>query len=424
MESPNSARVPPQAWDHGTTNTDGTSSASGTSSCATSSSYVTSSCDSSSCESSSFDSSSSAASFDVSAVLRRQVAFSASHISALQILAAFRRGRLCLSCDSLAHPMPKCPNGAFVCPNCKGGDHRGHQCKQACRFCGVNHRGISIMDCLKNTSKLLRAQQQNLSQQDEAPTGVRLQRTASMLSSSSSTAPSTCSPAITPPSSTPLSSSSWPPLPSSSSPSAPSFVGLGGLRRSRTLPVDVRPPPPEDFLGGRHGINRQASPSPTASSSPAGSSSLRPSPSSSSSSSSPSASTPSYPPPPPPAPSFSRSNCCYGRTIWLSRLPPSTTDDQITEALNRGTRHGGVVKISRKGDWAYVEMSSLQSAYELVSRKIHMGGNVLKIQFRKSMTAITPPPPPSGEPDGGGDVGGVWKREEVFPSVGNWRLLV
>ncbi|SOS79959.1 RNA-binding protein, putative [Plasmodium sp. gorilla clade G1] len=66
-----------------------------------------------------------------------------------QMLEAFIQGRLCLSCDSLDHPMPLCPNNSFVCPNCHNVSHRGNDCPMKCRFCLKYHMGISIMDCLK-----------------------------------------------------------------------------------------------------------------------------------------------------------------------------------------------------------------------------------------------------------------------------------
>lgn len=66
-----------------------------------------------------------------------------------QMLEAFMQGRLCLSCDSLDHPMPLCPNNSFVCPNCHNISHRGNECPRKCRFCLKYHTGVSIMDCLK-----------------------------------------------------------------------------------------------------------------------------------------------------------------------------------------------------------------------------------------------------------------------------------
>ncbi|ANQ10815.1 Uncharacterized protein PCOAH_00052630 [Plasmodium coatneyi] len=66
-----------------------------------------------------------------------------------QMLEAFMQGRLCLSCDSLDHPMPLCPNNSFVCPNCHNISHRGNDCPMKCRFCLKYHVGVSIMDCLK-----------------------------------------------------------------------------------------------------------------------------------------------------------------------------------------------------------------------------------------------------------------------------------
>lgn len=87
---------------------------------------------------------------------QRQIRFGGGTITALDMLTAFQKGRLCLSCDCLGHPMPRCPNGAFVCPNCSASDHRGNECTQECRFCGIVHPGISTMHCMKDITKYLK----------------------------------------------------------------------------------------------------------------------------------------------------------------------------------------------------------------------------------------------------------------------------
>ncbi|PHJ24873.1 proteophosphoglycan related protein [Cystoisospora suis] len=70
-------------------------------------------------------------------------------LTRFEMLEAYAKGRLCLSCDSKSHRMPSCPFGEFVCPNCHRSSHRGEECPLRCRFCQQLHVGVSVTVCIK-----------------------------------------------------------------------------------------------------------------------------------------------------------------------------------------------------------------------------------------------------------------------------------
>eukprot|EP00914_Ancora_sagittata_P001696 GHVO01004100.1.p1 GENE.GHVO01004100.1~~GHVO01004100.1.p1 ORF type:complete len:198 (+),score=23.19 GHVO01004100.1:204-797(+) len=179
------------------------------------------------------------------------------------MLEAYYKSRLCLSCDSTAHPMPKCPNGTFVCPNCHASEHRGTECPRICRYCGLGHSGTSITACIKKHARKDPSRKMLIVSQDGQ---------------------------------------------SSSDTEQPEY----GCR-------------PDNW---------------------------------------------------------------FGRTVWVSRIPHDATDGDLTEAIEPILTDGKVLHICRRdgSNWAYVEMSSLEAAYELVSKQTQMMGKSLKVQFRKSLT--------------------------------------
>eukprot|EP00921_Rhytidocystis_pertsovi_P012680 GHVQ01020610.1.p1 GENE.GHVQ01020610.1~~GHVQ01020610.1.p1 ORF type:complete len:1033 (-),score=197.13 GHVQ01020610.1:5396-8494(-) len=340
-------------------------------------------------------------------------------LSQWHMVIAFQRGRLCLSCDNLTHSMPKCPNDAFVCPNCHSKDHRGTECPQPCRFCGKAHHGVSIMACLKETSKAMRSRRTHRrgsecrpnknDQQNDTHLWRRSPSSGSLLSTSTPPPTSLAStshrsmsfthsqPSPTPPSisssslARPACTTSARLLPSSSVPLLPSSNSTCLSQRSCVLLTTSDSAGCTGLSGTVEGSGHALRVATSASSRDGGvlrgcgrlggAGSVRP-------------------------------NNSYGRTVWVSRIPSTATEEQIRKTLNEAVSLGQhVVHIHRKEsttDWAYVEMSSIEAAYEIVGKHVVINGTQLKLQFRKSHSTMK------------GD-GGV--RGDNWDSVGGGRGL-
>eukprot|EP00923_Selenidium_pygospionis_P001460 GHVN01002148.1.p1 GENE.GHVN01002148.1~~GHVN01002148.1.p1 ORF type:complete len:620 (-),score=58.15 GHVN01002148.1:521-2380(-) len=85
--------------------------------------------------------------------MEEEKTFVPSKLSPPEMMEAYLRGTLCLGCDLVDHPLTKCPNATFVCPNCHKNDHRGGECSKPCRFCFRVHSGVNITRCIKNASR-------------------------------------------------------------------------------------------------------------------------------------------------------------------------------------------------------------------------------------------------------------------------------
>ncbi|KJP87409.1 hypothetical protein AK88_02966 [Plasmodium fragile] len=193
-----------------------------------------------------------------------------------QMLEAFMQGRLCLSCDSLDHPMPLCPNNSFVCPNCHNISHRGNDCPMKCRFCLKYHVGISIMDCLK---KARIQSEKNCSNEEKNETNR-----------------------------------------------------VGKNVKSNEDRVSVGP---------RFDIT-------------------------------------------------TRPDNSYGRSVYVSNLTEDITNVQLRDAINNNLENGYVVNIDRQDGYAFVELSNLNSTFQLVQKCININFRKLKIQFKKTGQFLIP----------------------------------
>ncbi|EUD66115.1 hypothetical protein C922_03585 [Plasmodium inui San Antonio 1] len=194
-----------------------------------------------------------------------------------QMLEAFMEGRLCLSCDSLDHPMPLCPNNSFVCPNCHNISHRGNDCPMKCRFCLKYHVGVSIMDCLKKAKV---QSEKNLTNEEKNETNK---------------------------------------------------VGKN-VKSSDDNKVSVGP---------RFDIT-------------------------------------------------TRPDNSYGRSVYVSNLSEDITNVQLRDAINNNLENGYVVNIDRQDGYAFVELSNLNSTFQLVQKSININFRKLKIQFKKTGQFLIP----------------------------------
>ncbi|CAA9991202.1 RNA-binding protein, putative [Plasmodium knowlesi strain H] len=193
-----------------------------------------------------------------------------------QMLEAFMQGRLCLSCDSLDHPMPLCPNNSFVCPNCHNISHRGNDCPMKCRFCLKYHVGVSIMDCLK---KARIQSEKNFPNEEKNETNK-----------------------------------------------------VGKNTKSQDDRVSVGP---------RFDIT-------------------------------------------------TRPDNSYGRSVYVSNLSEDITNVQLRDAINNHLDNGYVVNIDRQDGYAFVELSNLNSTFQLVQKSININFRKLKIQFKKTGQFLIP----------------------------------
>ncbi|EAA15183.1 hypothetical protein [Plasmodium yoelii yoelii] len=201
-----------------------------------------------------------------------------------QMLQAFMQGRLCLSCDSLDHPMPLCPNNSFVCPNCHNISHRGNDCPMKCRFCLKYHIGISIMDCLKkariqNEKKLLNKGKNDINNNSNENNNK-----------------------------------------------------IGKNNKNNNEKTNVGP---------RFDIT-------------------------------------------------TRPDNSYGRSVYVSNLSDEITNIQLRDAINNQLDNGFVVNIDRQNGYAFVELSNLNSTFQLVQRSININYKKLKIQFKKTGQFLIP----------------------------------
>ncbi|SBT82734.1 RNA-binding protein, putative [Plasmodium ovale] len=193
-----------------------------------------------------------------------------------QMLEAFMQGRLCLSCDSLDHPMPLCPNNSFVCPNCHNISHRGNDCPMKCRFCLKFHVGVSIMDCLKK---------------------ARIQNEKSLLNDEKN-----------------------------------DMNKLSKNSRNNDERVNIGP---------RFDIS-------------------------------------------------TRPDNSYGRSVYVSNLSEDITNIHLRDTINQHLDNGYVVNIDRQDGYAFVELSNLNSTFQLVQRSININYKKLKIQFKKTGQYLIP----------------------------------
>lgn len=95
-----------------------------------------------------------------------------------------------------------------------------------------------------------------------------------------------------------------------------------------------------------------------------------------------------------------RPNTPHGRSVYVSNMLPGTTKESLRTAINFLLDHGQVVCVEMRErsnflPYAFVELSSLQAAYELVQYKksaLVIGDQELKVQFKKIGLACTAPP--------------------------------
>ncbi|KAL8449908.1 hypothetical protein Emed_002871 [Eimeria media] len=94
-----------------------------------------------------------------------------------------------------------------------------------------------------------------------------------------------------------------------------------------------------------------------------------------------------------------RPNTPHGRSVYVSNMLPGTSKESLRSAINFLLNHGQVVCVEMRErsnylPYAFVELSSLQAAYELVQYKktaLVIGDQELKVQFKKIGLACTPP---------------------------------
>ncbi|KAL8456144.1 hypothetical protein Emag_000029 [Eimeria magna] len=193
-------------------------------------------------------------------------------LSRFEMVEAYAKSTLCLSCDSMEHKITNCPFGEFVCPNCHRSSHRGEHCP-------------------------LRTVRQPL----ERLLGVKMPLDASL------------------------------------------------SRKQKR----------ESSAGGGEGEDLSSL-------------SLR---------------------------KADRPNTPHGRSVYVSNMLPGTSKESLRSAINFLLNHGQVVCVEMRErsnylPYAFVELSSLQAAYELVQYKktaLVIGDQELKVQFKKIGLACTPP---------------------------------
>ncbi|KYK65438.1 proteophosphoglycan 5, related protein [Toxoplasma gondii TgCatPRC2] len=191
-------------------------------------------------------------------------------LTRFEMLEAYAKGRLCLSCDSKSHRMPSCPFGEFVCPNCHRSSHRGEECPLRCRFCQQLHVGISVTVCIKRFRGPL-----------EALLGISLP--------------------------------------------------LRDLQPASLLSMGT----PASPLG-------QAA--------------------------------------------LTRPNSAFGRSVYVSNLPPNTTQETLAAAVDALLTKGRIMQVDLHEKHAFVQLSTLEAAFELVDkrRQLQIRGVTLKVQFKKT----------------------------------------
>ncbi|PHJ18041.1 proteophosphoglycan related protein [Cystoisospora suis] len=214
-------------------------------------------------------------------------------LSRFEMVEAYAKSTLCLSCDSMEHKITNCPFGEFVCPNCHRSSHRGEHCPLPCRFCFECHSGISVNECIRRTVR----------QPLERLLGVKMPLDASL-----------CRNANT--------GSSGFFIPGQSGPQS-----------------GTNPWKPDDL--SQHLADRP--------------------------------------------------NTAHGRSVYVSNMMPGTTKEALRAAINLLLDHGCVVSVemrerSNLQPYAFVELSTLQAAYELVQQKktaLVIRDQQLKVQFKK-----------------------------------------
>lgn len=212
-------------------------------------------------------------------------------LSRFEMVEAYAKSTLCLSCDSMEHKITNCPFGEFVCPNCHRSSHRGEHCPLPCRFCFERHAGISVNECIRRTVR----------QPLERLLGVKMPLDASL--------------------------SRRQERESSSSNGECGDLATLALRKA------------------------------------------------------------------------DRPNTPHGRSVYVSNMLPGTTKESLRSAINFLLDHGQVVCVEMRErsnylPYAFVELSSLQAAYELVQYKkaaLVIGDQELKVQFKKIGLACTTP---------------------------------
>ncbi|KYF47812.1 hypothetical protein TGARI_311070 [Toxoplasma gondii ARI] len=211
-------------------------------------------------------------------------------LSRFEMVEAYAKSTLCLSCDSMEHKITNCPFGEFVCPNCHRSSHRGEHCPLPCRFCFECHSGISVNECIRRTVR----------QPLERLLGVKMPLDAALCRASGSS---------------PFASS----------------VGDGGKANGRWTVDDL----------SLHVADRP--------------------------------------------------NTAHGRSVYVSNMVPGTTKEALRTAINLLLEHGCVLSVemrerSNLQPYAFVELSTLQAAYELVQQKktaLVIRDQQLKVQFKK-----------------------------------------
>ncbi|PFH34318.1 hypothetical protein BESB_074700 [Besnoitia besnoiti] len=191
-------------------------------------------------------------------------------LTRFEMLEAYAKGRLCLSCDSKSHRMPSCPYGEFVCPNCHRSSHRGEECPLRCRFCQQLHVGISVTVCIKRFRGPL-----------EALLGISLP--------------------------------------------------LRDLQPASLMSMGT----PASPLGHA---------------------------------------------------ACTRPNSAFGRSVYVSNLPPNTTQETLAAAVDALLTKGRIMQVDLHEKHAFVQLSTLEAAFELVDkrRQLQIRGVTLKVQFKKT----------------------------------------
>ncbi|OEH77077.1 hypothetical protein cyc_02510 [Cyclospora cayetanensis] len=212
-------------------------------------------------------------------------------LTRFEMVEAYAKSTLCLSCDSMEHKITNCPFGEFVCPNCHRSSHRGEHCPLPCRFCFERHSGISVNECIRRTVRQPLERLLGVKMPLDASLSRRQKRESSILS------------------------------------------GESGDLASLALKKADRP------------------------------------------------------------------NTPHGRSVYVSNMLPGTSKESLRSAINFLLEHGQVVCVEMRErsnylPYAFVELSSLQAAYELVQYKkaaLVIGDQELKVQFKKIGLACTTP---------------------------------
>nr|CEL70006.1 TPA: Proteophosphoglycan 5, related [Neospora caninum Liverpool] len=83
---------------------------------------------------------------------------------------------------------------------------------------------------------------------------------------------------------------------------------------------------------------------------------------------------------------FTRPNSAFGRSVYVSNLPPNTTQETLAAAVDALLTKGRIMQVDLHEKHAFVQLSTLEAAFELVDkrRQLQIRGVTLKVQFKKT----------------------------------------